>query len=1073
MSDAKRTSKKPTPRAVPAGPTLQILAKIDRPRLSDIYARPRLFERLERLCERRLIWLSAPAGSGKTTSVVSWLQSRAGRVLWYQCDEGDADIASFFHFLSRAHVLQTSPLAAPLPTLAPELYGALPAFVRNFFRELCAQLPTPSFIVFDNWQDIPASAPLHELLPVAIGELPRGVVCIILSREEPPVNLSRLHANAEMADLGWAEIKLTLQETEAIIVRQQPAGATLSDAQSLYELTQGWAVGLIAMLRLGSQASMPRVELDQQAVQPVFNYLTSEVLERLSPEVQQFLLQTACLEFITAPVAQALTGREDARPILDSLVHTNTFTLQRPASQSYHYHPLFRELLRSRAAAQWSRAEQEALLTRAAQILERQNDPEMAIELLLRACRWSDAAVMMQRHAPTLTQQGRFKTLADWIDALPAALSSQWPWLTYWQGMARMAIDFPRATASFELAHRRFTDNGDVLGQMLSIAALLQVYLISFSDFRRMRPWIGVLVALLGRRPDFPSPGVELTVWTGLFSAITSAQPDHPRLQDCQTRIIALLHADVDLHSRLSAGAALANHLAVSGDLATWRQLMPQFESTQSAQVLPPPLRIQYLWFEAAHLFKSGDIKRAHALLDEGMKLAEQNALPIFAARLELSKLLSTDCRGRAPEVLATLLRLEPQFRHAPPLLMSFFTYVHAIALHLHADVGAAEREMRLSHELVEQSGYVLAKSWVLLGLGEIYCAAGRLEEADDCVVRCRHITSALPMPIMEFDAGLLRAEIARQRSQWSEAARELRHALSIGRTHGYANGVNASSVILPRIIPYALELGIEADYCRWLIRHHALPPPARDIPGWPWRIRIESLGSFQVHIDDRPLRVSVKTQRRPLNLLKALLVQQHGCEIELLMDRYWPDLDGDAARNAFDLALHRLRKLLQHKDAIVLAQGRVLLNRGVVWVDAFALDILADGDDDSLPPAEQVRRLLQLYRGPLLAHESEPWMFAPRERLRSTFLRSVAQLSDLLQASHQYDALTQLNHRVLELEQLSEEVYRRLMQSLIAQDRHAEARQTYRRCEEALSRSLGMAPSPSTQELYTRLLNS
>jgi DNA-binding SARP family transcriptional activator len=675
------------------------------------------------------------------------------------------------------------------------------------------------------------------------------------------------------------------------------------------------------------------------------------------------------------------------------------------------YHPLFRELLRSRAAAQWNRAEQEALLTRAAQILERQDDPETATELLLRACRWSDAAVMMQHHAPTLTQQGRFKTLADWIDALPAALAPQWPWLTYWQGMTRMAIDFPRAAVSFELAHRRFTDNGDVLGQMLSIAALLQVYLICFSDFGRMRPWIEVLGALLDRSPDFPSPGVELTVWTGLFSAITSAQPDHPRLQDCQTRIIALLHADVDPHSRLSAGAALANHLAVSGDLATWRQLMPQFESAQSAQALPPPL--------------------------------------------------------------AALFRLEPQFRHAPPLLMSFFTFLHAIALHLHGDLGAAEREMRLSYELIDQSGYVLAKSWVLVGFGEIHCAAGRLEEADDCVVRCRQIISALPMPIMEFDVGLLSAEIARQRSQWSEAARELGHALSIGRTHGYANGVNASSVILPRIIPYALELGIEADYCRWLIRQHALPPPARDIPGWPWRIRIKSLGSFQVYIDDRPLRVSVKTQRRPLNLLKALLLQQHGCEIELLMDRYWSDLDGDAARNAFDLALHRLRKLLQHKEAIVLAQGRVLLNRSVVWVDAFALETMAAADDDPLPPTEQMRCLLQLYRGPLLADESEPWMFAPRERLRSAFLRRVAQLSDLLQASHQYDALTELHHRVLEIEPLAEEVYRRLMQSLIAQDRHAEARQTYRRCEEALSRSLGMAPSPSTQELYARLLNS
>jgi DNA-binding SARP family transcriptional activator len=83
--------------------------------------------------------------------------------------------------------------------------------------------------------------------------------------------------------------------------------------------------------------------------------------------------------------------------------------------------------------------------------------------------------------------------------------------------------------------------------------------------------------------------------------------------------------------------------------------------------------------------------------------------------------------------------------------------------------------------------------------------------------------------------------------------------------------------------------------------------------------------------------------------------------------------------------------------------------------------------------------------------------------------LRRVAQLSDLLQASHQHDALAELSHRVLEIEPFAEEVYRRLMQSLIAQDRHAEARQIYRRCEQALSQSLSISPSPSTQELYAR----
>jgi DNA-binding SARP family transcriptional activator len=1049
---------------------LPVLAKIDRPRVSASHARPRLFAHLDGLCERRLIWLSAPAGFGKTTTVATWLQSRVANVVWYQCDEGDADIASFFHFLSRSPALRASPTGAPLPMLAPELYGALPTFVRNFFREFCARLPAPSFIVFDNWQDIPAEAPLHQLLPLVIGELPQGVVCIVLSRGEPPGNVSRLQANEQMGHLGWEEIKLTLREIAEIVARRLPADAPLPDPKSLYDHTQGWAVGLVAMLQAGREAGASRLAEVRPAAPQVFDYLTSEVLARLGPDIQQFLLQTACLQFVTVPVAVALTGREDASAILDSLVRTNTFTLQRPASRSYYYHPLLRELLRSRVAAQWTHAEQDSQLRRAAQILERQNEPEMAIELLLRACCWSEAAVLMQRHAPTLAQQGRYKTLTDWVDALPAAGASEWPWLTYWQGMARMAIDFPQAVATLERAYRRFVDLDDALGQMLSIAALLQVHLLGFSDFGQMRPWIDVLVKLLDRDTGFPSPSIELMVLTGLFAAVAFARPDRRPLEDCQKRIIDLLRSDVDLQSRFSAGAALINHLAVSGNLVAWRQVLPEFELEHGSHTLPPALRIQFIWYRAATSAMSGDLELTHKLLNEGVQIAQENGLPLFAARLELSKIHSTDCEGHTAEMLAGLARLEPQFRQAPPLMRAFYAYDRAIVHLVGGDLPAAERDIQLSYDSADQAGYVLAKSWILAAMGEIQWAAGRFGEAGDCVSRARRVIGTLPMPIMEFDIGLLSAALALEKGERSDAVRELRHALSVGRVQGLANGFHLASRILPRVIPYALQQGIEVDYCRSLIRHHGLEPPPGDVPGWPWHVRIEALGSFQVYVDEQPLRLSAKTQRRPLNLLKALVLHPRGCEIDVLIDRYWSDLDGDAARNAFDLALHRLRKMLLRKESILLAQGRVQLNRSMVWVDAFALETMSAEDDDPPPPADQVRRLLELYRGPLLAGESEPWMLAPRERLRSAFLRRVAQLSDLLQASHQYEALIDLGYRVLEAEPLAEEVYRRLMQSLIAQDRHAEARQIYHRCEEALSRSLSVTPSSSTRQLYARL---
>ena len=187
-------------------------AKIDPPRLSDVYERTRVFALLESFSDRRVIWLSAPPGYGKTIAIASWLRSHPGRVIWYQCDEGDADIASFFYFLSLALANDSIAEGSAPPTLTPELYGSLPTFVRNYFRKFCAQLTAPGFLVLDNWQDIPANAPLRDLLPIAIGELPAGITLIVISREEPAANLGRLRVTAQMATLGWEDLKLTEQE---------------------------------------------------------------------------------------------------------------------------------------------------------------------------------------------------------------------------------------------------------------------------------------------------------------------------------------------------------------------------------------------------------------------------------------------------------------------------------------------------------------------------------------------------------------------------------------------------------------------------------------------------------------------------------------------------------------------------------------------------------------------------------------------------------------------------------------------------------------------------------------------
>ena len=70
------------------------MSKFTRPILTDIYPRRRLFDMLDRMRKKPLIWVSGPGGCGKTTLVSSYLEARKIPCLWYQVDEGDKEPAT-------------------------------------------------------------------------------------------------------------------------------------------------------------------------------------------------------------------------------------------------------------------------------------------------------------------------------------------------------------------------------------------------------------------------------------------------------------------------------------------------------------------------------------------------------------------------------------------------------------------------------------------------------------------------------------------------------------------------------------------------------------------------------------------------------------------------------------------------------------------------------------------------------------------------------------------------------------------------------------------------------------------
>ncbi len=380
--------------------------------------RPRLCARLDPLLERGAAWISAPAGSGKTSLVSSWLAERKPRAIWYRLDAGDGDLATFFYYLGIAADVEGSN-ADPLPHLTPEYALGLPVFVARWFERFFARFDPPFVLVLDSIHEVPAGSRLHDALSGAIAQLPEGAGIVLISRNEPPAAYARWATSGQFVRIDWEDLRFTDKEAQAVASARGHADP--EELAAVNAIARGWAAGLVLLLRARDEG-LRLPEKSAEVPQAVFDYFDTEIFARLPPLLRNFLLQTAMLPVVVPEVAAALTGQQNAKEILFDLARQGFFTERRDSQEpAYAYHPLFREFLRDQACKTQTATQLHAVRCHTAKLLEQAGDIDGAAELLIVTKDWTElgrlCCVLNGEHCEARHRLLKVAQIADDMDS--------------------------------------------------------------------------------------------------------------------------------------------------------------------------------------------------------------------------------------------------------------------------------------------------------------------------------------------------------------------------------------------------------------------------------------------------------------------------------------------------------------------------------------------------------------------------------------------------------------------------------------------------------------------------------
>jgi tetratricopeptide (TPR) repeat protein len=349
-----------------------------------------------------VVWLSASAGSGKTTAAIEAVRRAERPTAWLTLDPSDRAPGRLLAYLAA--------------TLEPQLEGAVGLVERTLATgtphvETAGLLADslsdrPLLLVLDQLEQIAESAAARAVLSALIRYAPPSLRFLLLSRRELELDFDSMALTGGVAAVGDRQLAFTRAEAEAAL---RSISDSEIDPDTAIRVTGGWVTGVL----FEAWRSVDHIYGSGGEADPLNGYLARHIMSALTFAERDLLVTTSVMHEVGAADAEAL-GVTDAGRILSELRPKHL-----PVSwegETLQAHPRFREYLLTLFGRR-NRSDQLGVHRAYADLLTARGELEEATEALLAAGLVDRAAQVGEGVIGIVASRGDAEQALRWLAA--------------------------------------------------------------------------------------------------------------------------------------------------------------------------------------------------------------------------------------------------------------------------------------------------------------------------------------------------------------------------------------------------------------------------------------------------------------------------------------------------------------------------------------------------------------------------------------------------------------------------------------------------------------------------------